>query len=390
MNLQISWNTIYQDIKDRFGEDLDELRLIRSANRVLDTIKSIANLKSTIRIDRIPYVYEFEKYQLASDFKDVISLRYNDKTDNARNRNFIIDEPPFIQHNTDWNFYEPNDWNGRDLIDSACIQIDKGVEKLYLANGRADQTSQLISNCDNLAEWTGSGGAGSLELDDASDKKTEGDYSIKFVLTSATAGKLTLNLATSVDLSDYTNEDVIMFDLRLPTSPASIDVKIGTDSSNYYTQNITTQADGSAFDTIRNNEVRFSFKDATLTGTPDMSVANYMEIILNFATATTDTDFHIDNIKAWQVEWLDMEYYSFYMVKTLAGVWQEKFTETLGTDEYVLIENQDREAFECGMLVESGLLDNDNRITYWKSQYDNWIKKIKKDNRKKIIPSHWW
>ena len=388
-NLGVTWTKLYQDAKDIFGEDLDETKLIRSANRLIDDLKLILNTDAQVRVDYIPYVYEFERYQLPDDFKSggQISLRYDDQIDNNRNRTYTADEPPFEFYNTHWRFRTPEKWNERLGIDEASIVVDKGVEKLWLSNGRGSQTSQEISDCDSLTGWTGAGGAGNLTLDDA--VKAKGNYSINFDLTAATAATLTLVL-DAVDLSEYENRGVLPFDLWLPSAPSSIDIEVGETSAKYYSQNITTQSDGSPFSTSNMNEVKLAFENATGTGSPDMSSETHFKVTLNFDSATTDTDFRIDNIKAWKPEYLPFEYYSFYMVLNEDSEWAEYLTD--GTDESINILPEWRKPFFRGLIVEELRKQNDERAEEFENYYNNWFREIQKryPNRAKRVGSSWW
>lgn len=387
MNLGVQWLTIFQDAKDIFGEDLDEAKLIRTANRLIDDLKLILNVDAQVRIDYIPYVYEFERYKLPADFRLPISLRYDDRLDNDRNRTYTSNELPFEHYNTHWNFYTPEVWAERTGSDMATIIADAGVEKLWLANGRGTQTSQEISDCDSLTGWTAGGGAGNLTLDDK--VKVKGDYSINFDLTAATAATLTLVL-TAVDLSEYENRGVLPFNLWLPTAPSSIDIEIGESSVKYYSQNITAQSDGSAFDTNNMNEVKLAFEDATNTGSPDMSSVTHFKITLNFASATTDTDFRIDNIKAWKPEYLPFEYYSFYMVLDENDDWAEYLTD--GDDESINILPEWRKPFVKGLLVEELKKQDDKRGLEFESYYIKWLREIQRrfPNRARRIGSFYW
>lgn len=387
MNTPTLWSKLFQDAEDIFGEGLNETKMIREANRLVDDLKLILNTDSQVRIDYIPYVYGFEKYKLPDDFRlqGQISLRYDDQIDNDRNRTYFQDEPPFQTYNDHFKFYQPEDWNERINIDMATIVYDKGVSALWLANGRADQVSEEISDCDSLTGWTGGGGISNLTLD--SDVKSEGNYSINFDLSAVTAGTMTLVL-TAVDLSDYENRGVLPFNLWLPTAPTSIDIEVGETSAKYYTQNITTQADGSAFNTNNMNEVKLLFEDAT--GSPDMSSVTHFKVTFNFASATTDTDFRIDNIDVWKPEYLPFEYYSFYMVTDSDGEWAEYLTD--GNDEGISILPEWRKAFVRGLLINDLRKKGDKRAGEFEKFYTEWIAEIQNryPNRKKVIGNSWW
>lgn len=403
----ITWADLYQDAIDIYGRDLDEKTMLRRANRLLDDIGLIDNLPTTTRVGVIPYIYEFEKYRLPSDYKTEgqIDLRYNDRLDqgiNFRNHSFVDEERPFQRLNTSWNWLTPKEWNERARVDSATIQPDKGIEKLFLINGRADQTNQEISNCDSLTGWVGSGGASNLTLDE--NIKAEGSYAIKYDMTSATTGILTLTLPTAVDLTEFLERGILRLFKWLPTAPSSIQIRVGSSSSNYYYQTISTQADSSEFDTVRRNELELRFAKsndddtegtdyAAVTGSPDMSSVVHFQLRLTFASATSDTDFRVDAIRAWKPTQLEFEYLSYFMAQTTAGVWQEKLTVEAGNTEIVNILPEWRKAFVRGLLLEElDKADSKTKMKEYTKFYEDWLLKIaqKYPNRKKIVGNSYW
>lgn len=384
MNSGVTWAKIYQDVKDIFGRDLDETTLLRRANRLLDTIKGTTNLPTQIRVAYIPYALDFERYKLPSDYKTegVISLRYDRRVDNNLNRTYTLDEPPFQDTDNDWKFWTPKTWNKRNRINQATIYTDKGKEALWLANGRSPLASQEVNSCDSTDGWTAANGASNLTVD--SDVKIEGDASLNFDLAAAVAATLTLVLPTAIDLSEYVENGIMPFYLNLPSVPTSIDIEVGESAAKYYSQNIIVQSDGLSFQTAGTNEVKLSFKDASLTGVPDMSDVNHFKMTLNFDSAVTDTDFRIDGIKAFKAENLLFEYYSFYIVQ-ISGVWQEELTETAGTTQTVNILPEWREIFAKKLLLEELDKNGDKRLKKFTKDTDKWLKDIQKRYPNKAI-----
>jgi hypothetical protein len=386
----VTWQSLFQDAQDVYGRSLDETTMIRRANRLIDDIKLIANLPTQIRTNFIDYVYEFERYKLLTDYKTegIISLRYDDYINNNRIYGFTDNDPYPYNQDDHWVFLTPEIWTERKMINQATIVVNKGKEKLWLSNGRAEQTNQEISLCDSLTGWVGSNGATNLTLDDL--VKTEGNYSINYDITSGTTPDLTLTLTNSIDLSEYLENGIIRLNKWLPTVPTTIQIQIGEDSSNYYYQNITTQADGENFDASDMNELEFKFRSATLTGTPDMTVCLHFKIIMTFSSAITDTDFRIDNIKAWKPQQLVIEYYSYYMITDENSDWSEYLTD--GNDESINILPEWRKPFIKGLLIEELEKNGDKRAEKYEKDYLVWIKEIQQryPNRAKRTGSFYY
>ena len=106
--------------------------------------------------------------------------------------------------------------------------------------------------------------------------------------------------------------------------------------------------------------------------------------------AITDTDFRIDNIKAWKPTYLLFEYYSFYMVLDENGNWAEYLTD--GNDEKINILPEWRKMFVKGLLVEELEIKGDSRAKTYEEDYNNLIEKIQRrnPNRAKRTGSFWW
>jgi len=402
-NVQTTWQTIFQDIKDEFGEDLDELTLIRAANRVLNDLRTILTLPTQIRTERIGYVSNYEKYKLPDDYREegFISLSYQNKTNNDRNRTFIIQEPPFPVSKTKWNVMEFEQFLRRLHIDQAAFDTNQGLTTLYLANGKSDQNKIELSSADSLDGWAGSGGAQNLTLD--TDVKAFGDASIKYDVVSTTEAVLTLTI-DAVDASLFVDKGIIRFFKWLPTSPTQIEIRIGSSTSAYWTETITTQADGAIFDNLDENELEFSFRRATKVGTPDKENMVHFQVRMTFASAVTDEDFRIDDVQLWNPEFLIFKYYSKFMVKPSVNstAWQELLTENAGTEDIPLILDEWRDIFVKGILIKSGLLDDDSRVAGWKEEYggydsrtgkwSGWIGFIRRSyrNRQSRIGAFYW
>lgn len=391
MNLGVTWTQLFQDAIDIYGTDLDELTLIRAANRKLDVLKLVANLPSQVRTTFIAYLREFERYPLPTDYKTegFISLRYDERIDQNQNRTYLREEPLFHRFGEHFKLYTPEDFNRRDKLNMASIFVDTGFESLFLTNGNGNQTTQEINSCDSIDGWTAAGGAGNLTVDEL--VKIEGNGSLKFDLTSATAATLTLVISTAIDLSEFLENGRIPFFLWLPTAPTSIDIEIGETSSKYHSENLTTQADGAPFNTDVANELRVSFKDTSLTSTPDMTSVIHFKMTLNFSSAVTDTDFRIDNIKAWKPINLLFDYYSFYMVKE-SGAWQEYIDQTVGNSNIINILPEWRETFVHAFLLKEADKQGDSRVTKWEKDWEDMIKQIQRryPNLAKRTSSFYW
>lgn len=112
-------------------------------------------------------------------------------------------------------------------------------------------------------------------------------------------------------------------------------MKLGNDSSNYYSKTITT-GHFEAFMTGW-NLCRFDLSDATLTGTVDMSAIDYITITVTYNTSqtvtytktlTTSVDMSVDNYKS---DGVVFAYLDFSTVSSLSTLRLDNITAHIGT-----------------------------------------------------------
>jgi len=147
-----------------------------------------------------------------------------------------------------------------------------------------------------------------------------------------------------------------------PGALVNVIIRIGNDSSNYYTNTVTA----GHFEAFKQgwNLLRFDFSTATQTGTVDMATIDYLRVTATYNTNLTayyektltnsldlsdnyDTDgavflyqffdsitsltlMRLDNIVASRGTLFDMTYFSNYLFRTAGGTWIDK--PTVDTD----------------------------------------------------------
>lgn len=143
--------------------------------------------------------------------------------------------------------------------------------------------------------WTASGSASGITLDSTVFYQDPG--SLRFLLTGASTGILTKTIPSN-DLTSYVGVGVMFLAIRIPSTETlsnltSITVRLGSDSSNYYSVTATTGFLGA----ITLGEwllVSFDLATATTTGTPTITAIDYVQI--RIATAGTITNFYIGDL----------------------------------------------------------------------------------------------
>jgi len=332
------WEDIWQNIKDQWGDESSESELlaIRTANRVLRDWRRKLDLESVIRIESISYVEDFKNYLSPSDIKAGAIIGFR-KKDNQVIIPFQLVSP--------WRFSQLT--SGEYI----CRQIDKGIEYFSILHNPDNSQKVVLHTCDAITEWTASGDASNLTLDEVDQE--EGSGCLNFDVSGTTA-TLTAAITTAVDISDLGEKTLIRLLAKFPSisNITSITFRWGSDASNYWTQTITTQVDGRPFKAGEKNELELKRQSATQVGTPDDEAIDYLLYQINFSASVTNTDFRIDNIVAYKPEDIDLEYYSYNTVKDADDAWQDGFTVSVvgAAKEVPLIYDEWIPGFEADIL----------------------------------------
>lgn len=221
--------------------------------------------------------------------------------------------------------------------------------RLLLINSKLSSKKLVISELDSTTSgggtWIATGDAENLEAD--SDDYYKGNGSLRFGINAAagtTAGIKNTALST-FDLSDYLNGNGALFvfhKIQSATGLNSITLKVGNDTSNYYSKTITSKNDGTAFSTGW-NLLRFDMTSLTTVGSPSSSSFNYVELILNKETTKVSESYYkFDYLVAMVGQNADIEYYTKYGWQSSTGAYKENSTSgsdylVADTDEYDLI-----------------------------------------------------
>jgi hypothetical protein len=232
---------------------------------------------------------------------------------------------------------------------TGLVAIDDydGVRVLKLASA-VDSQSITVAELDSLSSgggtWAAFGDATNLAADDADFIKGAG--SIKWDISAAggTTAGIVNDSVNSFDLTDYlggTSAIFVWAKINSATDLTNYKLRIGNDSSNYYTKTVTTQADGTAF-AAGWNLLKFDLTSLTQTGIVINATITYVALYMTKAAGKiSETDYKFDWIvlKKGMINYV--KYYSQYGWTTSAGAYiQDSTTSTdllvAGPDEYQL------------------------------------------------------
>lgn len=196
----------------------------------------------------------------------------------------------------------------------------------------------ILDTCNAVNNWTNGGGATAPVVDNVNYVANGGSLMLNLNSGYAT-GNLSENLTTPINLSADLNQSTLFLYTYLPTPSAftSVTLQFGSSSTNYYQVTTSVTQQNTSF--VQGwNLLAFPWLGALVVGAPNSSSISYLNVIWNY-NGTLQTAVRLDLITSNLGSILNCEYYSKYLFRTVAGVWQETVTDqtnliNLDTDSY--------------------------------------------------------
>jgi len=241
-----------------------------------------------------------------------------------------------------------------------AVQDDDLARKLRI-DIDVEDTVTTVSTLDSLTAgggtWVLFGDATAVAVD--TDYKVKGSASIRYDLVGSgtTAGIQNTDL-TDIDISDYVNNGsaTVWAYINSTTDLTNFIVRLGSDSSNYYSMTVTTQADGTAFQNGW-NLLRFAFSGATTTGTPVTTATDYAVLYQTKTSGKLDDGYRFDDFQLHTGESYDIFYYSAYPWQDTSGTYIEN--STANTDYIVATMD------EVDIIVMRGKMEVNRELRDW-------------------------
>lgn len=224
--------------------------------------------------------------------------------------------------------------------------------------------------------WATGGTASGLAVNNTN--FVQGAGSLQFNVTSG-AAYLENSTMSDVDLSTVVNQSSLFVWVYVPTgaSLASVNLRWGSSSSNYYSETVTQNQQATAFANGW-NLCQFIWSTASTTGTPDTTDINYARVTLNITG--TMTGCLVNGLSSILGSILEYEFYSKYLFRdSTTGIFQETVTDdsnliNLDTETFNLLFNQ------VGYLAvqqQQGLDAQFYDGNFFKQAYDDGVMKYK-------------
>jgi hypothetical protein len=187
--------------------------------------------------------------------------------------------------------------------------------------------------------WAAGGTATNLAVNNTN--FAQGAGSLQFDVTSG-AAYIENSTMTAVNLSTIANQASLFTWVYIPTAASltSVDLRFGSDASNYYHRTVTATQQGTAF--VNGwNLCQFQWAGATQVGTPNTAAIAYGRVTLNVTGSMTGC--LVNGMDAILGTILSYEYYSKYLFRNAStGAYQETVLDdgdliNLDTESYDLL-----------------------------------------------------
>ncbi len=284
------WQTVLPTEEQYLVYDLDEaIRAIRRDHKLPWTLQ-----KGSLKV-----FADILEYPLPTGYDAIAILEGREKT---------FEEKPQPYYTSIKEFYEDP------LNTSAMAEIwDAGTRFLGVRNNNLSGDKTIIDQIDATTDnYTATGDATALAIDSV--YFNDASNSVKVTIVNST-GIATVEHTPNLYSNSNYKQGYYFRKVFFTALPTSVELKFGTDSSNYLSSTVTTQFSGQPFKINEWNVLAFDLNEATETGTQTSSF-QYEAITVN----GMDSGFmYLDQSSVRQWKLMDLWYYSNLMIKTLGN-----------------------------------------------------------------------
>lgn len=237
--------------------------------------------------------------------------------------NKIIDLRPYSNRSTDDDNEQRfgMEFDIRKDENTFAIEVINGVKTLRLSKDVSPHTT--LATLDSLTIGQTITGSGDVEnLTTNSFDYLAGNASVQFGLDGLTGtGTIQIVLPTAADLDDLEDIAALFGALKWPDVSrfTSMELRWGSDTSNYWSQTITTPHDRTAFLNNVWSIFRGDWSSATETGTPDASAVNTFSLVFTYTTGAAIANIRLDNITISKGKPYEVVYYSDRLFQDTSG-----------------------------------------------------------------------
>lgn len=154
-----------------------------------------------------------------------------------------------------------------------------------------------------------------------------GSSSVSFNVPAAATAYIENSTMSAIDLSSDESQSYIFYWVYLPTASnfTSVNIRFGSDSSNYWNTTSTTTQSGGSFQNGW-NLISVNWSTATKVGSPDSSAIDYVRVTFSY-NSTAMSGVKINGFKSILGKLMEIEYYSKYLFRDVTtGIFCESIT----------------------------------------------------------------
>lgn len=207
----------------------------------------------------------------------------------------------------------------------------------------------------------------------------------------AAASNYTQNVALNpIDLSTHENISTLFLWVYLPTGSGvtSIDLRWGSDATNYYNKTVTTTQTGTSFQNGW-NLLSFDWKTATKTLTPVTTAIDSVRVTFN-TNSVAQTGVKICNLTSALGYIFELQYYSKFLFRDpTTNAFQETVTDGIDSNKLINLDTESYNLYfnKVAFFVAQSLqgADADYDASYWQLEYDKALEKYKALNPNESI-----
>lgn len=299
--------------------NIDEANKIRAINRAIEYVQRRMALPSDKRIHTFWFYQDVPFYDCPAGFNELIQLYYNNTFSNQqqgnpnyfKNRWFVVEDIQILRASG----YRPEQ--------NKVAFTTANQENQLLLHGNNITQASIIQSFDSLSGISYSADITDVSLD--YNIKKQGSASMKFNIDNSLAEseiyfnglwdiQSALNMAFAYRL-------YVMFPTGTTSYFSDVELRLETDSGNYYKISTTTQENGDAWVADEWSFLSFDSEDITTVGTPNSQQIQTIRIILNHSMAfQAVSNMRIDYLYQIFPDYMNALYYSAYKGSDSTGV----------------------------------------------------------------------
>ena len=347
----------YTNLKDQIVDPISfanigtALTILNIINRAARMVYQEVDLRSAKRKATLsPKLFDDQfDYTCPTDLKGEAVIDLIPQANRSLNSRFNLVTPEYFDRK-------------KSTMKSLVAFSDDDLVRKVRVSADIDDTVATVASFNSL---TGDGGTWALFGDGENvatntENYLEGSGSIGFDISGAggTTAGIQNTSVTTFDVTDYKDNGsaFIWVYINSTTNLTNFILRLGSDSSNYYSMTVTATNEGAAFQTGW-NLLRFDLSGKSTTGTPDDDGCDYVAFYMTKAGAKVDDGYRVDNLTLHTGEYHDILYYSKYPWQTSAGAFIEN--STTATDKI----NADTD--ELDLIVMKGKVEVFRELYDW-------------------------